>query len=58
MSKEDPIYSGLPQMPLDARPKLVKVCGLIKPSKREISKNPRARSAKLRVCERVIFNEI
>ncbi|MBI79641.1 MAG: 16S rRNA (cytosine(1402)-N(4))-methyltransferase RsmH [Pseudomonadota bacterium] len=58
MSKEDPIYSGLPQMPLDARPKLAKVCGLIKPSKREVSKNPRARSARLRVCERVVFNEI
>ncbi|OUU80166.1 MAG: 16S rRNA (cytosine(1402)-N(4))-methyltransferase [Gammaproteobacteria bacterium TMED78] len=58
MSKEDPVYSGLPEMPPAARPKLTKVSNLIIPKKEEVLVNPRSRSAKLRVCERLSFNEV
>jgi 16S rRNA (cytosine1402-N4)-methyltransferase len=52
-SLADPMYAGLPDMPTHARPKLKLVGKSIKPDANEISANPRARSARLRVAERL-----
>jgi len=57
MSREargDPVYAGLPDMPVAARPRLRRVGGLIRPSASEIERNPRSRSARLRIAERLI----
>lgn len=50
----DPILKGLPDVPLDKLPdyKLV-VNKAIEPSAEELENNPRARSAKLRIIERI-----
>ncbi len=52
-AKGDPVYAGLPEVPLEARPTLRLLGGLIRPSQREIEANPRARSARLRVAEKL-----
>jgi len=52
-AKGDPVYAGLPEVPLEARPTLRLLGGLIRPSQREIETNPRARSARLRVAEKL-----
>jgi len=49
----DPIYAGLPQVPPHARPRLRKVGAAIKAGAAEVERNPRARSAVLRVAERL-----
>jgi 16S rRNA (cytosine1402-N4)-methyltransferase len=49
----DPVYAGLPDVPPGARPKLRLVGKAVKPSAREAALNPRARSARLRVAERL-----
>jgi 16S rRNA (cytosine1402-N4)-methyltransferase len=49
----DPVYAGLPQVPAHARPRLKRVGGAVNASDAEISRNPRARSAVLRVAERL-----
>ncbi|MBN1237990.1 MAG: 16S rRNA (cytosine(1402)-N(4))-methyltransferase RsmH [Gammaproteobacteria bacterium] len=52
-SRGDPRYAGLPHMPPEARPTL-RLCGrLIRPSEQEVARNPRARSARLRVAEKL-----
>jgi 16S rRNA (cytosine1402-N4)-methyltransferase len=48
----DPMYAGLPDIPAHARPKLKLVGKAIQSDANEISRNPRARSARLRVAER------
>jgi 16S rRNA (cytosine1402-N4)-methyltransferase len=52
-SQEDPVYAGLPDVPAHARPKLKRIGKAIHPSEEEIAANPRARSAVLRVAERI-----
>jgi 16S rRNA (cytosine1402-N4)-methyltransferase len=52
-SQEDPIYAGLPQVPAHARPKLRRIGRAVHPSAEEIAANPRARSAIMRVAERL-----
>lgn len=52
-SQEDPIYAGLPQIPEHARPKLRRIGRTLHPSAEEIAGNPRARSAMMRVAQRV-----
>jgi 16S rRNA (cytosine1402-N4)-methyltransferase len=52
-SLADPVYAGLPQIPVHAQPKLRLVGKSIVPDEAEISRNPRARSARLRVAERI-----
>jgi 16S rRNA (cytosine1402-N4)-methyltransferase len=47
----DPMYAGLPHVPEHARPKLRLVGKAIKPDADEAARNPRARSAHLRVAE-------
>jgi 16S rRNA (cytosine1402-N4)-methyltransferase len=51
-SLADPMYAGLPTMPEHARPTLKLVGKSIQADPNEISTNPRARSARLRVAER------
>lgn len=52
-SREDPIYAGLPVVPAHAQPKLRRVGRAIHPSAAEIERNPRSRSAIMRVAEKV-----
>jgi len=52
-SLADPMYAGLPDMPPHARPKLRLVGKPIVPDATETEANPRARSARLRVAERI-----
>ena len=49
----DPVYAGLPDVPPHARPRLRRVGGATLPAAAEVERNPRARSAVLRVAERV-----
>lgn len=52
-SRGDPVYAGLPQMPPAARPRLKPVGGLIRPGTAELESNPRSRSARMRVAEKL-----
>jgi 16S rRNA (cytosine1402-N4)-methyltransferase len=49
----DPVYAGLPSVPAHARARLRLVGGPITPSAEEVARNPRARSAVLRIAERL-----
>jgi 16S rRNA (cytosine1402-N4)-methyltransferase len=49
----DPLFAELPDVPPHARPRLQLVGGAVMPGDAEIARNPRARSAVLRVAERV-----
>lgn len=49
----DPVYAGLPTVPPHARPRLKRVDGAIMAGEAEVQSNPRARSAVLRVAERL-----
>lgn len=51
--QEDPVYAGLPDVPPHARPKLRRVGRAIHPTDDEVAGNPRARSAVMRVSERI-----
>ncbi len=50
----DPVYAGLPFVPAHAAPKLRLVGKSIQADGEETARNPRARSARLRVAERLI----
>jgi 16S rRNA (cytosine1402-N4)-methyltransferase len=52
-SEPDPIFAGLPQLPMQAQPKLRRVGRKQRASLDEIRANPRARSALLRVAEKL-----
>jgi 16S rRNA (cytosine1402-N4)-methyltransferase len=52
-SQGDPVYAGLPVIPPEARARLRRVGSKIVASDAEIARNPRARSAVLRVAERL-----
>lgn len=52
-STGDPLYAGLPEVPLHARAKLKRIGRAIHPSDAEVARNPRSRSAILRVAERL-----
>jgi 16S rRNA (cytosine1402-N4)-methyltransferase len=49
----DPMYAGLPQVPAHARPRLRLIGKAVQAGADEIAANPRARSARLRVAERL-----
>ena len=49
----DPMYAGLPDIPAHARPKLKLVGKAVEPDAEEVDLNPRARSARLRIAERL-----
>ena len=52
-SQEDPIFAGLPEVPVHARPKLRRIGKAVHPSDAEVQRNPRARSSIMRVAERI-----
>ena len=52
-ARGDPVYAGLPSPPPAALPRLKIVGKLVRPSAAEIARNPRARSARLRVAEKL-----
>jgi 16S rRNA (cytosine1402-N4)-methyltransferase len=52
-SREDPAFAGLPQLPAAARPRLRLVGRATFADESEVARNPRARSAVMRVAERV-----
>jgi 16S rRNA (cytosine1402-N4)-methyltransferase len=52
-SQEDPVYAGLPDVPPHARAKLKRIGKPIHASDAEVARNPRSRSAILRIAERV-----
>jgi 16S rRNA (cytosine1402-N4)-methyltransferase len=49
----DPVYAGLPNIPVAARPKLRRIGTRVVASPAEVERNPRARSAVLRIAERL-----
>jgi 16S rRNA (cytosine1402-N4)-methyltransferase len=49
----DPVYAGLPNVPAHARARLKRVSGAVMAGENEVRANPRARSAVLRVAERL-----
>ncbi len=53
LASTDPVYAGLPFIPAHARPKLKVVGKSIQADEEEAARNPRARSARLRVAERL-----
>ena len=53
LSSVDPMYAGLPDIPPHVRPKLRLVGKSLEASQLEIDRNPRARSARLRVAEKL-----
>jgi 16S rRNA (cytosine1402-N4)-methyltransferase len=52
-ARGDEAYAGLPNVPLHARPRLKLVGKLVRPAEDELARNPRARSARLRIAERM-----
>ena len=52
-SEIDPAFRQLPQIPEDARPRLKLIGRKVRPGEAELARNPRARSALLRVAERL-----
>ena len=53
LAEGDPVWRGMPNAPLDAQPRLALVGKATHPGESEIAANPRARSAVLRVAEKV-----
>jgi 16S rRNA (cytosine1402-N4)-methyltransferase len=54
-ARGDEAYAGLPNIPPHARPRLALVGKLVRPGVEELERNPRARSARLRIAARVPF---
>jgi 16S rRNA (cytosine1402-N4)-methyltransferase len=56
-ARGDEAYAGLPNIPPHARPRLTLVGKLVRPGAAELERNPRARSARLRVAERTALEQ-
>lgn len=57
-SQDDPVYAGLPFVPEHARAKLRRIGKAVHPTDAEVDRNPRARSAIMRVAQRVPAREV
>jgi 16S rRNA (cytosine1402-N4)-methyltransferase len=57
-ARGDEAYAGLPHVPPEARPRLLLVGKLVRPSDEEIDRNPRARSARMRVAARAPVEQV
>jgi 16S rRNA (cytosine1402-N4)-methyltransferase len=53
-SQVDPVFLDLPVLPPEAQPRLKLIGRKSRPSDAEVKRNPRARSALLRVAEKVV----
>jgi 16S rRNA (cytosine1402-N4)-methyltransferase len=51
-ARGDEAYAGLPNIPPHARPRLKLIGKLVRPGDEELARNPRSRSARLRIAER------
>ena len=51
-ARGDEAYAGLPNVPPHARPRLKLIGKLVRPTAEEVERNPRSRSARLRIAER------
>jgi 16S rRNA (cytosine1402-N4)-methyltransferase len=51
-ARGDEAYAGLPNIPPHAQPRLKPVGKLVRPTEAEVARNPRSRSARLRIAER------
>jgi len=51
-ARGDEVYAGLPDIPPHARPRLQLIGKLVRPTAEEVERNPRSRSARLRIAER------
>ena len=51
-ARGDEAYAGLPYVPPFARPRLKLIGKLVRPTDEEVERNPRSRSARLRIAER------
>jgi 16S rRNA (cytosine1402-N4)-methyltransferase len=56
-ARGDEAYAGLPNIPPAARARLELVGKLVRPTDAEIERNPRARSARLRIAERTALEQ-
>ncbi len=52
-SKPDPMYAGMPEVPPEARPVLKLIGKAVRPGPDEVADNSRARSAVMRIAERL-----
>lgn len=52
-ARGDPAWAGLPQVPPEARARLRRVGRLVRPGDAELARNRRARSARLRIAEKL-----
>lgn len=52
-ASEDPMYAGLPNVPEQFRPRLRRLGNKLRAGEAEVERNPRARSATLRVAEKI-----
>lgn len=57
-ARGDEAYAGLPNIPPHARPRLKLVGKLVRPGDDELARNPRSRSARLRIAERMPLEQV
>jgi 16S rRNA (cytosine1402-N4)-methyltransferase len=56
-ARGDEAYAGLPNVPPHAQPRLKLIGKLVRPTDAEVERNPRARSARLRIAERMALGQ-